>query len=116
MVAFHPIVALETRLNEQESGNSDQRTRSRRRTNSSNSDEDGGNEKPQVTQVTQVSPLQVTALTPVSMDVPPWSAPMFTPAVSMEPVVDDVSQAIMPVGMERVPVALHLTSITCSDL
>lgn len=115
---FAFIVALETRLNEQESGASDQRPKSRRRTNSSNS-EDGNNERTQVMQVTQASPLPVAALTPVSIELPPWSAPMsnfLAPAVTMEPVGEDVSQALIPAGLERVPVALHLTAITCSDL
>jgi len=115
----HLIVALETRLNEQEMGSLDQRPKSRRRTNSSNSEEDANNERTQVTQVTQASPLPVAALTPVSIELPPWSAPMssfLASAVTMEPVGEGISQAMIPTGLERVPVALHLTAITCSDL
>ncbi|KAF2258797.1 hypothetical protein CC78DRAFT_525764 [Lojkania enalia] len=67
------ILALETRLNEQELGATNQRPRSRRRTNSSNSEEDGNNER---IQVTQASPVQAGALTPVSIELPPWSAPI----------------------------------------
>ncbi|KAF2789165.1 hypothetical protein K505DRAFT_410481 [Melanomma pulvis-pyrius CBS 109.77] len=111
------ILALETRLNEQqELGASDQRPRSRRRTNSSNSEEDGNNER---SQVTQTSPIPATALTPVSIELPPWSAPMsnfLAPTATMEPVGEDNSQAMISAGLERVPVALHLTAIMCSDL
>lgn len=118
-MALHLTVALETRLNEQEIGSADQRPKSRRRTNSSNGDEGGSVERNKVAQVTHASPIQVAALTPVSIDLPPWSGPMtnfLTPAVTMDAGSEDVSQALIPAGLERVPVALHLTAITCSDL
>ena len=112
----HLTVALETRLNEQELGNG-QRPRSRRRTDSSNSEEEVNNE---TNQVTRTSPMPTAALTPVSIEMPPWSAPMasfLTPTIS-EPVTvgEEISQQIMSTDLDRVPVALHLTAITCSDL
>jgi len=110
------IVALETRLNEQEQEKADQRPNSRRKTRPSNSEEENIEE---TNPVTQVSPVPTTALTPVSIDIPPWSGSisnLVTPAVTAEPTGDDVARALMPTRLERVPVALHLTVITCSDL
>jgi hypothetical protein len=112
----HLIVALKTRLNEEEMGSLDQRPKPRRRTDSSNSEEDANSER---TQVTQASPLPVAALTPVSIELPPWSALMsrfLASAVTMKPVGEGVSQAMIHAGLERAPGALHLTAITCSDL
>ncbi|KAH7383968.1 hypothetical protein BKA66DRAFT_463200 [Pyrenochaeta sp. MPI-SDFR-AT-0127] len=113
------ILALETRLHEQELGSSDQRPKSRRRTNSSNSEEDGSNNSTQGIQVTQASPLPAATLSPIPMELQSWSAPIsnfLASNVAMESVGEDVSTAMIPAGLERVPISLHLTAITCSDL
>ena len=108
-------MALETRLNEQEQGSSEQRSQSWGHTSSN--EENDSVENAQVMQVRQKSPSRMVSLTPLSMDLPPWSAStsnLITSTATMDPMSEDISRAMR--SPEIVPVSLHLTAITCSDL